>query len=205
MRLFFRVAAGLAISAFLAMLLLLAVLLVAPRAMPLELSRAGKAAALAASLVLIFIVVFLSPCLSRPVSLKCKEGLTQEPPAQPAKDGSGSRAKAAAAPASEACPPADISAGFVARAVQQAVVSLVPEAARAASAAAEHSGCYVRPISGGFEGLVPKESEGGAHARPDPVTTRDGVFVIDADAALSMEDDAEIDRDFKSLVDSVLA
>ena len=198
MRLFFRFAAGLAISALLALLLLAAVMLVSPQAVPdwaCAIPLAGKAAALAVSLILLFLVVFLSPCLGGSASVlgKKEERLTQAPRQANAEENGQERAGAAL--------PAD----FVARAVEQAVVSLVPEAARTASIAAELSGCYVCPLSGGFEGVVLKENAAINPATPNPITSRDGIFVIDSAAASSMEDSEEVDSDFKSLVDSVLA
>ena len=89
--------------------------------------------------------------------------------------------------------------------MEQAAASFVPKTAEAASIAAELSGSYVSPLSGGFEALVPGASKEIGAAPLSPVTSRDGVFVIDSDAANSIEDNVEIDRNFKSLVDSVLA
>lgn len=212
MRLLFRFAAGLAVSALLALLLLAAVLLAAPQAAPdwaSGIPPAGKAAALAVSLALLFLVVFLSPSLGGFGSASAKnneERLAQEPrQADAEENGQGSAREAHGFPASEPRAAAAIPADFVARAVEQAVVSLVPDAARAASAAAELSGSYVRRLSGGFEGLLPKEGFGCGDAAPNPITSRDGIFVIDSAAASSMEDEGEVDREFKSLVDSVLA
>ena len=215
MRIFFRFAAGLALSALLALLLLLAVLLVSPQAAPswsCGIPLGGEVAALAVSLVLLFLVVFFSPSLSGSDSSarKKKKGLAQERQQANKEDCAQKRASAAApspsgAPRAAAAISADFVARAVSRAAEQAVVSLVPELAKSASAAAELSGCYVSPLPGGFEGVVPKESRAAAAQAPNPITSRDGIFVIDADAASSMDEGAEIDRDFKSLVDSVLA
>ena len=211
MRLFIRVAAGLALSALLVLLLLVAVLLVSPYAPPalaLGLPLAGKVAALAASFVLLFLVVFFSPSFSRPASSR-HAGLTQAPHQATTNDAQKRATSAPASQTSESCadavPSADLIAQAVARTARQAVVSLVPESAKAASTALELSGRYVCLLSDGFEGLMPSGSGAISAASHSPVASRDGIFVIDADAISSMEGNAEIDRDFKSLVDSVLS
>ncbi len=204
MRLFFRLLAGIALSALLALLLFSAALLVFPPPLPAwlpVLSRAEKLAALAASLFLLFLLVFLSPSLSRPSPSARKKAkrIADEPCKANAE-------KAAHESRAEAPSSADFIAQAVSRTVEQALASFSTKTPQASSDFdAGYSGRYVCRVSGGFEGLMPSkgETESGAVGL-DSIANRGGIFIIDSEAA-SAGGDSDVDSNFQDLVNSVLS
>ncbi len=189
MNFFLRIVAALSLSALLTLFLFLAISLILQSSMPpslAELASVKNITVFAVSLFLLFLLILFSPAL-RDLSSEPKKGCVN------CKKRS----------AKEEAIAADFIAQAVSRAVEQAVVSYVPQASAALGTASK--GHYVYNAKGGFEGLLFAKSAALKEMGLESVTNRDGIFVIDPKVSSSyMEDESDIDREFKSLVDSVL-